>query len=369
MVKVLVAGPRAALALGCVVLLTGACSGDDGGKRASEEDGGAAGAPSAGTAGDDTLAGRGGAGGNSAGSAGTVGLAGSSGTGGGAGTSGSGGGTSESGCAGVFGTPVFEFSGSLEAIPQSLSITGDDLELFYEEYRIETNHIFVRKRATRNERFGPATELSPELISFCPDPTTAPSVDVSNDGLRLYLTCIPDSLDGTPVPAGPLRMAERASRSAEFALLPDPIGLAWTSISVSPDELSLLTSDLSSLESTVTFIARRATRSEPFGTPERLNSIDGDFWHPEFALDSQHVFGAVQPNGIGHLVAITRGDGLDSFSRPKTEGLPVAPVVAAPTTNSLLTPTLSADCRSIYYLQLKHTDASDYSFDVYSARR
>jgi hypothetical protein len=365
---------RAALALPFLLLAAGSCSGKS--ERDSNGDGGEAGVPSAGTSGDGGLAGRGtssaGTGGASAGSAGTSGGAGSA--NGGAGTSGtsaggSGGSTANSGCAGVFGAAVLQFSGSDQAIPQSLSVAGDDLELFYVEYRIATNHLFVRKRASRSERFGAATELPAALSAFCPTPATTPSIDVTDDGLRLYLTCVPDSETGEAIAAGPIRMAERADRNSEFALLPDAVGVAWTSISVSPDELSLLTSDLSDVDFPITLVARRAKRSEPFGLPERLASVDNQFWHPEFALDSLHVFGSLQQNRPGILVSMTRTEPLDSFSRPSTDGMPVAPVEPAPTTNSLLTPTLSADCRSIHFLQLRHGEADTYSFDVYSARR
>jgi hypothetical protein len=261
---------------------------------------------------------------------------------------------------------VFLFAGSDTAIPQSFSVTGDDLELFYEEFRIETNAIMVRKRATRDAPFGEAVELPAELTAWCPTPATAPSLDVTDDGLRLYLTCVADPLEGEPVEAGPIRVAERPDRSSPFTLRPEQFGVAWTSISVSPDELSLLSSDLSNLSAPVTMLSQRSSRDEPFGQPGLAGGIDRSFWHPEFAHDSLHVFGALQPEGApGLLVFVTRPNGSATFSPPSNTGLPVAPPSSA---LSYLTPTLSADCRSIYFLGVGNAEGS-FRFDVYSARR
>ncbi len=57
-----------------------------------------------------------------------------------------------------------------------------------------------------------------------------PALDVSDDGLRMYFTC----LDG---PA-PLRLATRTSRSAAWVVDADPIGTVGDSITVSGDELT-----------------------------------------------------------------------------------------------------------------------------------
>ncbi|HEY3499955.1 MAG TPA: hypothetical protein VGK73_34935, partial [Polyangiaceae bacterium] len=339
-----------------------------------DSDGGSSGTSNAGTA----NAGTPNAGTSNAGSSGIAGSgAGSSAAGGGAGGSGgsgqagSAGSSATTGCTGDFGTPVLLFSGASNAIPQSLSVTGDDLELYYQENRTETQHLFVRKRTSRDASFGAPTELSPALFDWCPTPVTTPNIDVSDDGLRLYITCNPDMTDaGALYPPGPIRLATRPDRNTDFALLPDTLGTAWMSVSVSPDELTVVSTDLADIEQPKTMLGVRASRDLPFDPAIEVTGDDDPFRHPELVGDAFTLFGSWENNGTypARIAVRTRPVLEPRFGASEPAGVPV-PAEMPMVTVSDLTPTLSADCRSLYFLRMTQTDPNGYAFDVYAARR
>ena len=272
-------------------------------------------------------------------------------------------------CSGAFGEVKLVFTGTAGVTPTSLSVTGDDLELYYAEDRDDGGHILVRKRASRDAPLGEPVELAAELFAWCPV-NGQPSLDVSDNGLRLYLTCI----DLAVTPMGPIRVAERADRNAMFTLRPDALGMAGLSISVSPDELSALSTDFTNPDLPTAALGERSSLALPFGSPGQVPGISSKVQNPEFVGDTLHLFGAVDAgNTLARLAMFTRESRLVPFGAPSSAGLPVPPSLDDdPTTTRIesisdFTPTLSADCRSIYLLRI--TARSQYTYEVYSARR
>ncbi len=345
----------------------GAGSGGSGGAgnagRGAAGDGGTAsgssGAP--GTGGSTPAAGTGGTSGTSAGTAGT-----------GAGSAGK---AATADCSGTFGPATLVFAALKGELPQSLSITGDDLELFYEVDDDAGPHVMVRKRANRDAPFGDPEEIPPALFSFCP-PLVGPSLDVSDDGLRLYMTCTDTSTASAIVP-GPIYVAERPDRrSNAFVLSPATFGEGSVSISVSSDELTAFWSDYSNISSPIAVMAERASRSEPFGSPRQPpGTLNAELRQPEIAQNGLFLFGAVdEGTPLAHLAVLPRSTLNGAFNSPVTDSFPPTPVIPDdPATSTLegvqdVTPTLSADCRSLYFLRFTRL-ATENKFDVYTARR
>jgi hypothetical protein len=348
---------------------------DDAGRSGSGATGASAGA--GGSTGGASGAGTGGAGGSTGGV--TAGGAGGS-TGGSAnaGSGGSTGGAAGSAgvvdCTGTFGAPELLFAAATGETPQSLSVTGDDLELFYEvESDAAGPRLEVRKRSSRTAPFGEPEALNLDFLSFCSG-ENGPSLDVSDDGLRLYLTCVDTSDD--PIVPGPIRVAERTSRtSSAFRLRPDSVGLGSVSISVSADELTAFWSDYADKSAPKPVTATRPGLQDSFGAPLPLAGAEDDtLRHPEISSDLRYLFGALDlGTGFSRLVMYTRPSPGVSFGAPGSQGLPTPPLVADdPGTATVegvedLSPTLSADCRSLYFLRYTHAEAR--RFDVYGARR
>jgi len=302
----------------------------------------------------------GGAGGTSSGGAGRGGAS-SGGFGGNAGAAPSG------VCTNAFGTPTLLIPDTPGVIPQTLSVTGDDLELFYEEKRPDGAHLVVRTRADRNAAFGDATDLDPSISSWCPAPAD-PSLDVSDDGLRLYMTCVdtttPDSNGGFP--SSPIRLAERATRGAAFSLNPSDFGIGNVSMSVSQDELTAFWSDYTMTTSPLPVTATRASRSVPFGAPVAIPGIVDSLRNPELANDGVHLFGVLQiDNADFHIYMFTKSQG-GSFATPTALDQVFPSGVSG---SSEYTPTVSGDCNSLYFLRRTRQADGSYTDEIYAAKR
>jgi hypothetical protein len=236
-----------------------------------------------------------------------------------------------------------------DSIVASLSITEDELELFYvDALSPEENLISVLSRSTRDAAFPTTGTRIPELQAACA-PGDYPTLDVSNDGLRMYFICLDES--------SPLRLATRASRSATWTVAPEPIGTVADSIGVSDDELTAVAVvDLSEAPRPVLY--RRASRSEPFGSAQDIPLITGSFRNPDL-VGSRHLFGIISSSaGPDRLVVSTLTDASPlSYSAPTTDGMP-APSAAAASTTYDYTPTVTPDCRRIYFLRQVRSGAT-----------
>jgi hypothetical protein len=351
---------------------------DDAGRSGSAATGGSAGAggSTGGAGGTSGAAGAatGGTSGAATGGATTGGAGGSTNAGSGGSTGGSAGSAGVVDCTGTFGAPELLFAAASGETPQSLSVTGDDLELFYEvESDAAGPRVEMRKRSSRTAPFGEPEEVTGELLSICSG-TNGPSLDVSDDGLRLYLTCV--DTQGDSIVPGPIRVAERPSRtSSAFTLRTDSVGFGGVSISVSADELTAFWSDYGDRSAPKPVTATRPALQDSFGAPLPPAGAENDtLRHPEISSDLRYLFGALDVGtGLSRLVMYTRPSPGVAFGAPGSQGLPTPPLVTDdPGTATVegvedLSPTLSADCRSLYFLRYTHGEAR--RFDVYGARR
>jgi hypothetical protein len=225
----------------------------------------------------------------------------------------------------------------------SLSITADELELFYVELSPDgqDNFISVLSRSARSAAFmGPPVRV-PALQAACA-PGDYPSLDVTNDGLRIYITC----LDG----GSPLRTAARASRSADWVVAPDPVGMVGDSISVSDDELTAAAVVDLATNAPRPVLYRRGSRSEPFGNAETVPTVNDSFMNPDLAADGRQLFGVgTGSNGRSRILVSTRTS-TQVYPAPSYEGMPVPPSAIASSVSDF-TPTVTPDCRSMYFLR------------------
>jgi hypothetical protein len=308
---------------GTVCGLAAACGGDADEPDAPKAMAGSAGVPVAGTA-------SGGSGGSASGTGGAT-TGGSSSRGGSAAL-----------CEGTFGASqtLFDFE---KNIASSLSITSDELELFFVDVRSDpvSHNISVLKRSSKSAAFSGPTVVS-ELQAACAA-EDYPALDVSDDGLRIYFTC----LDG---PA-PLRFATRASRSAAWVVDAEPIGTVGDSITVSGDELTAVgVRDLGSDPRPEAHT--RATPEGSFGAALAVAGVAESFRNPDLSFDGRMLFGVVDQSGADARIAFVSLDGaLGATAAPSTAGMPQAPAGSTASSVSDYTPTLTPDCRSIYFFR------------------
>jgi hypothetical protein len=264
------------------------------------------------------------------------------------------GGTVSARCEGTFGPSKTVFVAGQTPLA-SLSITEDELELFYVDVLSEEERLIsVLSRASRDAAFPTTGARVPELQAVC-ESGNYPTLDVSNDGLRMYFICLEDS--------SPLRLATRASRSATWTVAPEPIGTVADSIGVSDDELTAVAVE-GLLVAPRPILYQRASRSEPFGSAEDIPLITEAFRNPDL-VGNRHLFGVISsPDNTDRLAVSTLTDASPlSFSAPTTEGMPV-PSGADASTTSDYTPTVTPDCRKIYFLRLRADVGLQWTIEV-----
>jgi hypothetical protein len=246
-------------------------------------------------------------------------------------------------------------------VASSLSVTSDELELFYVDVRSdpESHNISVLKRSSKSAAFSEPTLVS-ELQATCAA-EDYPALDVSDDGLRMYFTC----LDG---PA-PLRFATRTSRSAAWVVDADPIGTVGDSITVSGDELTLVgVRDLGANPRPDAY--RRATPVGSFGSASAVTGIDESFMNPDLSFDGRMLFGVVNPSGAGARIAFVSLDAvLEATAAPSTAGMPEPPPGSTANTVSDYTPTVTPDCRSMYFLRASIPSTGSPQYTLEYAKR
>ncbi|HEX2871291.1 MAG TPA: hypothetical protein VHP33_08545 [Polyangiaceae bacterium] len=243
-------------------------------------------------------------------------------------------------CAGAFKEPAPQIL--LGASPPSnLSITGDELELFFNS----DNVIFSHRRASTGVLFPEATPVA-GLNAVCGAQVVG-GMDVTLDGLRLYIACSDDAGGFT----GPLRLATRADRQSPFVLSADELGTVGNSISISQDELTLYgVTQPGSMGYTLVY--ERQSLDDPFGPGQLVMGLGGPFSFPEISPDGLNLFGGT---GLGNegLAVASRATPAGDFSAPTHTGFP------APAGGLLqFTPTVSQDCR-LYYLNFGASSVSN----------
>lgn len=335
------------LALTCVMLLvgcgesrgpgaTGGGSGgqaNDGGKSAGGKSGG--GQASAATGGSSEVeagANQGGATQGGSGGSGGVGTLGGGGAGGSPMVSMGGQGMLSGACQGAFLQPSPQIL-SGQSPPSNLSITGDELELFFNSADVISSY----ERASTGVLFPEQATPVAELGDVCGELVVG-GMDVTLDGLRLYIACSDDQAGFV----GPLRLATRTDRQSAFVLAPQPLGTVGNSLSISEDELELF-AVTSPGRVGFTMVYRRESLDEPFGPGELVQGLGGPFSFPELSPDGLNLFGTAADD-VERLVVASRATPSGPFSSPTSVGLP-APV--AP--HLQFGPTVSQTCR-LYYL-------------------
>jgi hypothetical protein len=272
---------------------------------------------------------------------------------GGSGTAGSpsgGTGPVTSDCTGAFGEPEPVFT-DLGAQPQGISLTLDEREMFYfieESGGTIPGRLVVRTRSSAAAEFGPPEDVA-ELAEVCPLPLWIGGVEVSHDGLRLYVSC--EDLS-TPDQPGPLRFAERSSRTVGWQLALEPIGMVGRSPGLSADERTLFSTVSRSTSLAVPpNMQTRSSLGDTFGTPIPVPGLPAAYYpSPDPSADGLHLFGGVmvETEAAPRLgLAVASRATLDApFDPPTTTDMP-AP--AGPADGS---PAISADCRRLYFVRV-----------------
>ena len=242
-------------------------------------------------------------------------------------------------CEGAFTQPAPQILVG-KSLPSNLSVTGDELELFFNVDNVISSH----KRASTGVLFPDPTPVA-ELSDVC-GALGVGGMDVTLDGLRLYVACSDDA--GGDV--GPLRLATRADRLSPFVLSPEPLGTVGNSISISEDELTLYAVTAPG-SAGYTLVYQRVSLDDQFGPGELVMGLGGPLRYPEISADGLNLFGVAGPDP-GRLVVATRGTPAGPFSAPTNVGLP-AP--AAGYTQAA--PTVSQRCR-LYYLNFTLTNVA-----------
>jgi hypothetical protein len=235
-------------------------------------------------------------------------------------------------CEGAFGQPSPQILAG-QSPPSNLSITGDELELFFNSADVISSY----ERASTGVLFPEQATPVAELGGVCGELVVG-GMDVTLDGLRLYIACSDDQAGSV----GPLRLATRASRQAAFVLAPEPLGTVGNSISISEDELELF-AVTSPGRGGYTMVYQRESLDDPFGPGELVQGLGGPFSFPELSPDGLSLFGIAEDGG-DRLVVASRAAPSGPFSSPTSVGLP-----APEATHLQFAPTVSQTCR-LYYL-------------------
>lgn len=260
-------------------------------------------------------------------------------------------------CSGSFGEPELAFEDG-ELFANSLSPTGDELELFYFTYdpNSASRQLARRARDTRAAAFGPRLDI-PELANLCGSQDIS-SLEISDDGLRLYVSCAEEA--AAMAVSSTLYVAQRASRSAAFVPGEQTLGTVNLSIGIARDELTLY----SVTDAPQLTVQERSSITEAFGSPTSVAGADVEFRTPEPSPDGLSLFGVVSDAASGGRISVmTRASQTAPFASPTTEGMPTAPAGQGAGDGS---PAISADCRTLYFVRLPEVGSK---WSVYVARR
>ncbi len=247
-------------------------------------------------------------------------------------------------CSGDFGEPAPLFVAATDAIPQSFTVSPEELELMYVSDAAGVRGIERRLRESRAEAFGEATTPA-ELSDACDrvdSSLTVGTIDLSPDGLTLYISCEVS----VTVPAT-LVIAQRADLSSPFQVdttLRGEVGPSFATAdgregySNAPDSLDIVD------------LFRRDDEMSPF---TNAGSLAIELRSPDPSDDGLRLYGTVPVAGSDsdyRLAVAERSSTVESFGPPSVEGLP-----APPEGFSDATPAVSGDCRALYFLRYSAT--------------
>ncbi len=247
-------------------------------------------------------------------------------------------------------------------ISQAIAPSANGLEFFYARLAIDpalddsgTRLPTLRKRATVDSDFGEPIilwELTTACSSVRPG-TELAALDLSHDGLRLYIGC--STFAHTVGATGPLVVVERPNLSSPFALPPRVIGEVGISLGLTGDELIAYGTTLDPTISEVLWYKRDSV-NDSFG-PARIAAGAVAMFNPEPSPDGQELWGVVEIEGTTRKrVAISSWN-----EQSRQYEVPREISVAPPENSSDVSPALTGDCRSLYF--------SRYTFSPESPQR
>lgn len=244
-------------------------------------------------------------------------------------------------CTGEFGNPALALQGTDEDRPVSVSISHDELELFYvmDHKSTAEERYMVTRRSSITEPF-PAGSPVEELNALCPA-NEWKTMDVTDDGLRAYVGC-----GGTEALPQIVFTARRSSRSAPFQLDDEPVlTKAGQSVSVASNELMAFTSGLPLNSAPLVFT--RSSPGEPFGAGLPIPGFETaqNVTTPDISSDGLHLY----VNASGDVAAASRARLSDPFGA-------MVPVVQHSDPDVILgSPAITIDCRALYYVEASNT--------------
>lgn len=215
------------------------------------------------------------------------------------------------------------------------SLTGDQLELYFNR----ANDIFVTKRAAITDAWGPltvVTELSQANIT-----DTTP--EVTYDGLTIFLASNRAPLTGVL----DLYVATRASRAAPFGTPTKVTELTTDQREAAPASGNGLDLVFESNRNgnNDTFLAQRPNAGAAFGTPvpvAAVNTASSD-GNPMLSADGLELFINSDRSGNNELLVATRASLADAFGPP----VPIAEVNDPAADDQ--DPWISEDGRTLYF--------------------
>ena len=241
-------------------------------------------------------------------------------------------GSSTGSCSGTFGRALPVMIEDSGYSMTGISLTGDELELFYARSQAGAPPSVVRRTRTDKDAFFGTLYDLPELAMVC-EPEQLVNPDVSEDGLTLYVTCTQIADTGMSEGVSTLRVARRPDRTMPFSLEAEPIGGVFASAGLSSDELTAYTDG--EIFDTAPQMFRRASKTESFGEAEPVPGIDTALNSLDISSDGLSLFGSANPvSGTDNANAIfraLRSDPQGNFSAPAQLDLQVFhPGVGAP---------------------------------------
>lgn len=249
-------------------------------------------------------------------------------------------------CSGAFAEPTMLFEGTAQGIPQSFSITPDELQLYYVMDTLDDRYIERRVRSNRTAAFG-AAEAVAELVDVCTPlggDLHVGSVDLSPDGLGAYISCELDVTQPTTV-----IYASRPQLSEPFAVDTTSLGTVGASFATADGfEGYANTPDLFDRVERY----QRASLDSAFAAAEVL---DFNLRSPDPSNDGLFLFGSVLVDPVAgtdyQLAVARRASTSEPYGEPSSVGFPVPPAGYSDSTV-----TVSADCRTVYFLRYSSVD-------------
>lgn len=240
------------------------------------------------------------------------------------------------------------FSGGTLVLPspsdvRSPAVPADELELFYAD--ATTSHFFVASRTDVTQTFGTPRALT-ELDMVCAafGGAVAPTIDVSDDGLRAYVVC------GV---GAPLLVAVRASRAASATFT------GMSTIAASARQIGVASSELEAFDIPPAGGVARATRATTSAMfsgattlPELAAELDPSA--PSLSPDGLTLYFSVAGTGSREIVSFTRTSATAAFDTTSRQRVNVAPGAAVDF------PEIAPSCRAIYFVEADATGRRVY---------